>query len=275
VVVLSVGLVAFCRVTGSLTIFRQQLGRGLRPGKDKLIVLDFVGNLERIQLVLQMMNKISDLHESYTDKRERDREGYQRGNFEVSGRGFEFTFSDRVVDLMKVLEHCEAEFYPTWQEASDAAKGLGVTRDKQYYQSGYLMDPRLPSNPRQKYSDFPGWGVFLGTNHYSTWQEASQVAIDLNINFPEEYRRRYKEDKRLPSSPNKQYAGFPGWTVFLGRKPKKFYLTWQEAAEAVRRLGIRTQQEYYQRYKEDSKLNSCPHRFYKDFPGFLKFFGKD
>jgi superfamily II DNA or RNA helicase len=271
----SVGLVAFCRVTGSLTIFRQQLGRGLRPGKDKLIVLDFVGNLERIQLVLQMMNKISDLHESYTDKRERDREGYQRGNFEVSGRGFEFTFSDRVVDLMKVLEHCEAEFYPTWQEASDAAKGLGVTRDKQYYQSGYLMDPRLPSNPRQKYSDFPGWGVFLGTNHYSTWQEASQVAIDLNINFPEEYRRRYKEDKRLPSSPNKQYAGFPGWTVFLGRKPKKFYLTWQEAAEAVRRLGIRTQQEYYQRYKEDSKLNSCPHRFYKDFPGFLKFFGKD
>jgi len=49
----SVGLVAFCRVTGVLSVFYQQLGRGLRPGKDKLVVLDFVGNLERIQRILQ------------------------------------------------------------------------------------------------------------------------------------------------------------------------------------------------------------------------------
>ena len=62
----TIGLVAFCRVTGVLTVFRQQLGRGLRPGKEKLIVLDFVGNLERIQLVLEMMNKIADLHEKYS-----------------------------------------------------------------------------------------------------------------------------------------------------------------------------------------------------------------
>jgi superfamily II DNA or RNA helicase len=100
----SVGLVAFCRVTGSLTIFRQQLGRGLRPGKDKLIVLDFVGNLERIQLVQEMMNKVADHHERLISKEERDREGYNRKPFEVSGAGFEFTFSNSIVDLMKVLE---------------------------------------------------------------------------------------------------------------------------------------------------------------------------
>ncbi|HYV53728.1 MAG TPA: hypothetical protein VE933_03970, partial [Chitinophagaceae bacterium] len=100
----SVGLVAFCRVTGSLTIFRQQLGRGLRPGKDKLIVLDFVGNLERIQFVLEMMNKVSDLHEKFTPKEEMDCEGYVRQKFEVSGKGFEFTFSDKIVDAMKIFE---------------------------------------------------------------------------------------------------------------------------------------------------------------------------
>ncbi len=37
-----VGLVVFARATDSETIFRQQLGRGLRPGKDKLIVLDLL-----------------------------------------------------------------------------------------------------------------------------------------------------------------------------------------------------------------------------------------
>lgn len=157
----SVGLVAFLRVTGSLTIFRQQLGRGLRPGKDKLIVLDFVGNLERIQLVLEMMNKISDLHERETSNREREREGYQRQRFEVSGKGFEFTFSDKVVDLMKVLNHCERDFYPTWQEASKVAVRLGMTKMKEY-QADSRKDPRLPSQPRSAYPDFPGDAIFFG-----------------------------------------------------------------------------------------------------------------
>lgn len=112
----SVGLVAFCRVTGVVTIFRQQLGRGLRPGKEKLVVLDFVGNLERIQLVMEMMNRISDLHEKFTPRGEIEREGYVRQQFEVSGKGFEFTFSDKVVDLMKILEHCEQKGNQTAEE---------------------------------------------------------------------------------------------------------------------------------------------------------------
>lgn len=269
----TVGVIAFCRVTGVLTVFRQQLGRGLRPGKDRLIVLDFVGNLERIQLVLEMMNRISNLHEEYTSKEEIEREGYVRKKFEVSGKGFEFTFSDKVVDLMKVLEYCERDRYKTWQEAAVGTREAGIRNQKEYYKQS-SKDSRLPSNPRQFYKDFPGWSKFLGVDHYLTWQEASKAALTLTIKFPEEYRRRYKEDKRLPSSPNKQYADFPGWTVFLGRTTKDFYPTWQEASKAAKRLGIKTQQEYYRRYGEDPHLNSSPHRFYKNFPGCQKFFGK-
>jgi superfamily II DNA or RNA helicase len=144
----SVGLVAFCRVTGALTIFRQQLGRGLRPGKDKLIVLDFVGNLERVQLVLEIMNKISDLHEQYTPRSEIEREGYVRQRFEVSGKGFEFTFSDKIVDLMKVLEHCEQELYQTWQEASKAAIALNIKLyfPRLSYKCSALIGPTATSN---------------------------------------------------------------------------------------------------------------------------------
>lgn len=157
----SVGLIAFCRVTESLTIFRQQLGRGLRPGKDKLIVLDFVGNLEKIRMVMEMMNEVSDLHEKFTPKEEIESEGYKRHRFEVSGKGFEFTFSNKIVDLMTVLRHCEGEFYATWQEASEAARKYGFKTVKEYI-SGYKQDSRLHSSPNERYPDFPGWVVYLG-----------------------------------------------------------------------------------------------------------------
>ncbi len=148
----SVGLVVFCRVTGSTTIFRQQLGRGLRPGKDKLIVLDFVGNLERIRQVMAMVNTIADLHEQYT-KYDTAHDGYVRQSLEVSGTWFDFTFSDQIVDLMEVLKHCEEDFYPTWQEASEAAVALGI-KSQLEYRSVYKEDARLPSNPNRTYSDF-------------------------------------------------------------------------------------------------------------------------
>jgi superfamily II DNA or RNA helicase len=273
----SVGLVAFCRVTGVLTIFRQQLGRGLRPGKDKLIVLDFVGNLERIQLVLKMMNKISDLHEKYTPRGEMEREGYTRQHFEVSGKGFEFTFSDKVVDLMKVLEHCEREFYPTWQEASVAARKLGIKSQKDYVRL-YKNDPRLPSAP-SNYPGFPGLRVFLTgkdkEKFYPNWTAASKASKRLGFTTAQQYRTQYKCDPRLPSTPEETYTDFPGWLMFIrGETKKEYYPSWQVASKAVLRLGICSQSQYHKRYKKDPFLPSNPQRHYKDFPNWIQFLGK-
>jgi superfamily II DNA or RNA helicase len=269
----SIGLVAFCRVTESATIFRQQLGRGLRPGKEKLIVLDFVGNLERIQLVLEMMNRISDLHEEYTPKSEIVQEGYSRHPFEVSGKGFEFTFSDKMVDLMKILKHCERDLYPTWQEASEAARKLGITSARDY-KNRYAEDDRLPSNPNATYLDFPNWKEFLDSKLYPTWQEASRAAVKLGITSREDYQNRYKEDKRLPGSPGGKYSDFPNWKEFLGKKTRKPYPTWQESSLALLKLGISSQLDYRDRYQEDDQLPSMPDRLYSNFPGWTKFLGK-
>jgi superfamily II DNA or RNA helicase len=51
-----VDMIVFMRVTHNRRIFVQQLGRGLRvtPGKDRLIVLDFVSDLRRIAEVLEL-----------------------------------------------------------------------------------------------------------------------------------------------------------------------------------------------------------------------------
>lgn len=49
-------LIIFLRSTASNNIFEQQLGRGLRlaPGKDKVYVLDFVANIERIAKIREL-----------------------------------------------------------------------------------------------------------------------------------------------------------------------------------------------------------------------------
>jgi superfamily II DNA or RNA helicase len=55
-----VNLVVFLRATHSRRIFVQQLGRGLRlaPGKEKVIVLDFVSDLRRISAVQKLGREI-------------------------------------------------------------------------------------------------------------------------------------------------------------------------------------------------------------------------
>ena len=51
-----VDVIVFMRATHSRRIFVQQLGRGLRtsPGKDRVVVLDFVTDLRRIAEVLDL-----------------------------------------------------------------------------------------------------------------------------------------------------------------------------------------------------------------------------
>jgi superfamily II DNA or RNA helicase len=212
----SVGLVAFCRVTEVVTVFRQQLGRGLRRGKEKLIVYDFVGNLERIQLIMEMTKKIT----SFLEPRGERKPGTSRLPFEVSGAGFEFTFSNQIVDLMAILDHCNRDFYPTWQKASVAAIALRISSMSEYGRR-YKEDERLPSDPSDFYSDFPDWYVFFGKTAkkpYPTWQEASAAAIALGISSTPKYKLRYKEDERLPSAPHRSYPDFPGCRMFFKRR---------------------------------------------------------
>ena len=57
-----VNIVVFQRVTHSRRIFVQQLGRGLRlsPGKDKVVVLDFVSDICRFAARREMKDRLRD-----------------------------------------------------------------------------------------------------------------------------------------------------------------------------------------------------------------------
>ncbi|HLD26241.1 MAG TPA: integrase repeat-containing protein [Candidatus Andersenbacteria bacterium] len=173
------------------------------------------------------------------------------------------------------------EHFATWQEASAVVVAAGVTGAKEYYERHQEIDARLPSNPDRSYGDFPGWYTFLAKQQkYSTWQEASLVAIAAGVSGMRDYYDRcHAIDPRLPFAPYQKYPDFPGWYIFLGKdKPtlsRKRYATWQEASAVAVASGVSTRKEYVKRYRDiDLQLPGSPDSYYPDFPGWRIFLGK-
>ncbi len=100
---------------------------------------------------------------------------------------------------------------------------------------------------------------------YPTYHEARQAVIDLGIKSCTEYDKRYKEDPRLRCFPHKVYEGkgWTNWYGYFGLPTPSLYASYTEARQAVINLKIKSQTEYTKRYKEDPRLPSTPHVFYK------------
>jgi superfamily II DNA/RNA helicase len=212
-------LLIFWRATDSKRIWLQQLGRGLRDSAKTVIVLDYVANCDRIMAVKELGLEVTK---------------YGTGKPEYLERlklniGLSIEFTEELVEIVTLLERLEAEFYPTWEEASAAAQKFTprpTTMDE--YRKVYKKDPRLPSNPDNIYPEVwkqqGGWPGFLGTLWYPTWEEASAAAQKLTPRPTTvgEYLKVYMQDPKLPSDPKRTYTsvwkqngGLPG---FLGIK---------------------------------------------------------
>ena len=118
------------------------------------------------------------------------------------------------------------DLYLTIKEAKKAVKKLGINSESEYIKRYKKEDPRLPSNPDRKYEkDWVDWPNYFGRETpdlYLTIKEAKQVVKKLGIGSAKEYRKRYKEDPRLPSNPNKYYKGkgWIDWPNYFGRTKK-------------------------------------------------------
>lgn len=101
-------LVVFLRSTSSGTIFEQQLGRGLRKtaSKEKVSVLDFVANVERIQKVRELSRSIQQRAEELGDK-DLTEEGVIHGGDQeepgvrIHSQHGDFDFDRIAVDLLE------------------------------------------------------------------------------------------------------------------------------------------------------------------------------
>jgi hypothetical protein len=177
---------------------------------------------------------------------------------------------------------CKVKKYVLWEEASRIAQELGITKSEEY-RNRHFEDNRLPTNPNITYAhvwkEIGGMKGFLGTQKdkqniikkphkktrlcYSTWKGASTATQKLGIKTSTEYKKRYKEDRLLPSNPYKKYSTVwkknGGWPEFL----KTSYQTWEEASLATIQLGIKNRTEYLKKYKNDPLLPSNPWKKYK------------
>ena len=256
----------FLRSTDSKTIFLQQLGRGLRtaPGKELVTVHDFVGNVERIEMLRELSEEIRVVIKATRTTNDGEQKTRALNLFETYSATVLFDLHESVMDIVELLRRIETPFYPTIEEFIVVVRGLAINNSTHYLRE-YKRDTRLPRNPARFYANkgWPGWKNILGTK-YETYEEFVAAVRRLGIRTRAEYTRRYKEDPKLHSSPVEFYAnkGWRGWKYVWSDEYEHPYETYEEFVAAVRRLGIRTSTEYPIRYREDPRLHSSPDKFY-------------
>jgi superfamily II DNA or RNA helicase len=93
-----VEVIVFLRATDSSTIFFQQLGRGLRklPGKEKVLVLDFVANIDRLLLISSFFERIKGQKGIEFSKR----------LFKITGDDFSYVFEDKTFENIFDIIRC-------------------------------------------------------------------------------------------------------------------------------------------------------------------------
>ncbi len=261
-------LIVFLRSTESRTIYLQQLGRGLRKTatKSHVTVLDFVGNCDRISIATAFVEEVQALEREYGE----------RHSSSINASSIIFNLDEESRDLRDILQRIEVDFY-SFSEAMEVVRRMGV-KSQHEYKARYKEDPRLPSDPSKIYA--ASWislfHFLTGTqkaNFYS-FTEAMEAVQRMSVKTQPEYKARYKEDSRLPSTPEGAYASsWMSWTHFLTGTQKANFYSFTEAMEVVQRMGVKSVTEYRTRYKEDTSLPSNPNAIYASswitWPHFL------
>ena len=187
------------------------------------------------------------------------------------------------IDWYDFLGNKRPDLYPTYAEAQAAAQALGINNLLDYKER-YREDSRLRAKPNQAYADagWIDWYDFLGNKRpdlYPTYAEAQAAAQALGIKNQPDYNKCYREDPRLPASPDQIYAeaGWIDWYDFLGNKRPDRYPTYAEAQAAAQALDIKKQPDYHKRYREDPRLPANPDKIYADagWIDWYAFLGKE
>jgi superfamily II DNA or RNA helicase len=202
-------VLVFLRSTSSKTIFYQQLGRGLRKveGKDQVLVLDFVGNCERIRMIQELAEGV---------KREGGelRTGHARMRGEVDDIG-DLDFEEISIDVLNLLSVATANnsqpgegWFTANHLSSEFGKDDGVV--------GSIVAPFRETHPEwfSKYN-LPG-----GVSELFSPQLCQIVRerLDLRVQIEERCTTSYKLAKQVGRSiklVNKVISGYretnPEW----------------------------------------------------------------
>jgi superfamily II DNA or RNA helicase len=167
--------------------------------------------------------------------------------------------------------------YWTFQKAKKFVHNLKFKNEKEWrlYTKSGNMPVYIPAAPHSVYKeDWKGLGDWLGTNNialhkkeFMSFLEAKAFVSKFKFKTQKEWQKYCKSKVRpqnLPSNPNETYAG-QGWISygdFLGTGAvaagKQEYLDFETARSFVRKLNLKTQNEWYEYCKSSKKPKNIP-----------------
>jgi hypothetical protein len=176
-----------------------------------------------------------------------------------------------------------------FEEAREFARNLGLKNNNEWrkWSASGQRPASIPSNPERAYkSQFITWADWLGYRGMCTdplpFEEAREYARKLNFKSVHEWEKWAYSGKRpvsIPSHPGatykNQFEGWPDWLGYAGKcvDPMPF----EEARAFVRKLGLRSGEEWYAWAKSDERpvaIPYSPNRSYKDkFKGMPDWLG--
>lgn len=187
-------------------------------------------------------------------------------------------------DWWKIFLDTGDHFHTTYMETVEAIKRISPKPTSiEDYKDHRKQDKKLPSRPDLAYLDkwWVNWNIFLWTKSHAlqiTYEVAQSIAMNLDITSSTQYKRRCKEDWRLPSQPNKSFQpNWVNWATFLKKKIIQRHLTLNAASLATMMdKRITSSYTYEQYYSHNPWLPRFPARTYKqEWQSWEHFLGKN
>ncbi len=216
-------MIVFLRNTVSPAVFYQQLGRGTRlsPEKEKLLVLDFAGNCERIKTVLELQRTIVDYqgHTKNTVGARGESDAESREHFTLSIATPEF--KSRIVDIVTLLETVRSRREWTCDECIIAIQQLAsqLKKTSLSYTDFLDADIELPvyGTLKKRFGSFKKAIIASGLQYERLSSERSKVdSEDRLFSMARAYALELGH-KALTTKDIEGNPKFPSWSTLSNR----------------------------------------------------------
>ncbi len=200
-------VVVFLRNTVSPAVFYQQLGRGTRlsEGKDKVLVLDFVDNCERIKTILELKQEIDNfkVRPPHGDEGAHgDGDANSKEKFTLNIATLEF--KEQMVDILEVLERAQNSLHWSVDAIVEFIRRLGADLGR----TPHISDVRNCSEAPSINAIIRNCGSFnravelAGFKPYSslTEDDARRLLIEKAVDGIMPSRSVFDKDPELPWS---------------------------------------------------------------------------
>ena len=173
---------------------------------------------------------------------------------------------------------------PSYEEFKKWVQKQGIKNQSEFRKFDRKKFPYgFPREPRNAYKNkgWKGWGDFLGTGYVATFRrqylplaEVKDFARSLKIKTQYEWRAYHKSNKlpdNIPTNPDivyKKQGTWKSWGDFLGTKNRKGgWLSFEKAKEFVRKLDLKSREDWDTYCKSGKKPDDIPTQVYLIYKG--------